>query len=186
MSKTKWGALLGIVVLLGTLGCSDDDDDILDIPGETIAAEAALDAALSEVISPLAGLVELIRDNLGVGASAAKGGLVCPDTGGVCSPGMLTCEVATGGLSLDFDFTGCGTILDDAIFTVDGDINVATTLDGLLITLSGLQLDGGPSIAGTLGLTDSDCGITVDVFATDGTAVTGSVNELRSSTRLAG
>lgn len=174
MTLKRWIAVSGLTVLLIVSGCSSDDLPNVQLPDKTDAAEAALEEVLDEVVEPLFGLTEFIVDEFFGAAPLAPLALAleCPDVEGTCSPGSLTCQIVNEGASMRFDADGCGVFYEDETHTLDGEITLTPGL-ALLMALSGVSIDGGPRLNGTMTLSEGDCSTQLTVQASDGTTMDG-------------
>jgi len=174
MKYARWLALICLVAMMVTTGCSSDDDDpVLGNGPATAVAETGLNETLNQVVDPVLEVVEFIEQTLLTlppAPRAARGVATCPNTSGVCNPGSLTCQVVTG---LDFDFDQCTVSGAGASITLDGDISVVPGIGTTTVAFGSLTIDNGPALSGTLILTASTCGVQVDLAKNDGTLVNG-------------
>jgi len=174
MTTTRWIAVVGITGLLVMSGCSSDDPPGVTLPDKTDAAEAALENVLDEIVEPLFGLTEFIVDQLLDAPPPFAEGLECPDTEDACTGGSLTCDLGGGGISLDFDADGCGVLYEEEAHSLDGSISITPGLS-LLLALTGVSIDGGPRLNGTMTLSEATCSTDVNVQASDGTLMAGTI-----------
>jgi hypothetical protein len=165
----RWMSALVCGVLL-LAGCNNDDEDVINAPVDT-AVETGMNQALSNTVVPLVTFMGAMGDLLsGPGAVA---GVACPDTGGWCSSGAVSCTTGVDGL--DFAFDQCPVVGGDGPLTLDGDV---TALPGttIALTLTNLTINGSAAVSGTGTIETVACRYTVDMHAS-GTSVSGTVTQ---------
>jgi hypothetical protein len=170
----KWLVILAAISLLAIPGCSDDDDDLTDIPVEE-AVEAGLNDVLENTVEPLFVFLAALPDLVaGPPSVSPAGGPVCPDTGEVCTGGgSLTCT-PSGFTTLEFDFDECVVVTGDGEATLDGGVD-ATVLNTLSLVFADFFIDDSPALTGTGQVDVDSCNYVVNVDTDDGATVDGAV-----------
>jgi hypothetical protein len=155
MKRNKFALLVCLVALLGVTSCSDDDDDVINLP-VTAQAEAAIEGVFNEVIDPLSEFVEAAIAVI-TAAQPKAPALECPNMAGVCTSGDATCDVDSSGTSLDFNFDECN--VAEAGVVVDGSVSVAPSgPTSFLMNLVGLSIDGSDPLSGSIEIDLTSCG----------------------------
>jgi len=172
-SASRWLAVLctaAFVALAGLgVGCSKDDI-VGDASAE--AVEAGLNDALSETVEPLAAFLGAVPTI--VAGGVPFGGVVCPNTAGVCSGGGSVVCTPTSATQLTFDFDECIVATDDLPITLDG-VMVATPGDPILLNLNSLFINNQPAITGTGTVSVANCSYIINVSNTNDVLVFGTI-----------
>jgi hypothetical protein len=169
-----------LVAMLGTLSCSDsDDDDVIngDLPLEA-QAEAAIEDVLNNVVDPLVALIETLEGLVNAPGPLLNSGvagvlLECPTTTGVCATGSVSC--VAGETSLTFTFSECNVVLQPLI--ADGELEFQPTgAESFIVTLTSLAINGESPLTGALSTDSSgNCSDDWSVTAADGTTLLASL-----------
>lgn len=178
-SVSRWLAVVCVaafVALVGLgVGCSKDD-----IVGSVTAeaVEQGLNKTLTKTVDPLVAFFKAVPAIATGGGTfrSAFGGVVCPNTAGVCGGGGTTaCTVTGGGTTLTFDFDQCVVVTGDVPFTLDGGLVVTPGAGTYGLQLNALFIDSSPAMTGTGTVTVGTCSYEVNVNTTDPASVVGTI-----------
>ena len=173
--RSKRITALGLLAIVSLTACSEVNEIVDQIVPPEEQAELLLDAAVLEVVLPMAFLTDVVWDVFGQTPATSFLGISCPDTNGVCNAsGDVTCTVDASNLVFDFDV--CGVAADGRTVLIDGGLSVATVSPtDLSIALAALSFNAGVGLNGTLTADLSTCDFGWNITSGSSTTATGEI-----------